>query len=56
MLRSTFELLQEPMRFVLVLRSTFELLQEPMRFVLVYAARLSFCRTNEVRSCVTQHV
>ncbi|ROK15907.1 Eukaryotic translation initiation factor 2-alpha kinase 3 [Anabarilius grahami] len=34
-LRSTFELPQEPMRFVLVLRSTFEPPQEPMRFVLV---------------------
>jgi len=29
----TFELQQEPMRFILVLRSTFELLQEPMRFL-----------------------
>ncbi|ROL54570.1 Cytosolic carboxypeptidase 4, partial [Anabarilius grahami] len=32
---SMFELLQEPMRFILALRSTFELLQEPMRFILV---------------------
>ncbi|ROL42181.1 hypothetical protein DPX16_1366 [Anabarilius grahami] len=34
-LRSTFELQQEPMRFILVLRITFELQQEPMRFILV---------------------
>ncbi|ROL52093.1 Excitatory amino acid transporter 5 [Anabarilius grahami] len=31
----TFELPEEPMRFILVLRSTFELPEEPMRFILV---------------------
>jgi len=35
MLHKTFELLQKPMRFILVLRSTFELQQEPMRLILV---------------------
>ncbi|ROL44264.1 3-hydroxymethyl-3-methylglutaryl-CoA lyase, cytoplasmic [Anabarilius grahami] len=34
-LRSTFELQQDPMRFILVLRSTFELQQDPVRFILV---------------------
>jgi len=34
-LRSTFDLLQGPMRFILMLRSMFELYQEPMRFNLV---------------------
>jgi len=32
-LHITFELQQEPMRFVFILRITFELQQEPMRFV-----------------------
>jgi len=38
MLRSTFELQQEPMRFILVLPSTFELLQEPMRVFVKHQA------------------
>ncbi|ROI16562.1 Ankyrin repeat domain-containing protein 53 [Anabarilius grahami] len=32
---STFELPQEPVRFILMLRSTFELPQEPVRFILM---------------------
>jgi len=43
-LHSTFELSQEPMRFIHVLCNTFELLQEPMRFIIM--CYLNICKNQ----------
>jgi len=47
-LRITFELQQEPMRFIFVLRITFELLQEPMRIILVLPKLSDFNKSSFV--------
>jgi len=46
LLHSTFELLREPMRFILVLRITFELLKNQWGSSSCYASHLSFCENQ----------